>query len=168
VDDNDRELPAYEVGEIVETGDVFSIHGYWQRPEINNEVYKNEWFHSGDLGYLDSDGYLYVVDRKQDLIITGGANIYPVEIEEVLYTHPAVALAAVIGIPDEVKGELAKAYIVLKESMTAIEEDIIDYVRGKIAKFKAPRIVEFVDSLPQGPTGKILKRELRSSVLKKP
>ncbi len=166
VDDDDRELPANEVGEIVEKGDVFSIHGYWQRPEINREIYRNGWFHSGDLGYLDADGYLYVVDRKQDLIITGGANIYPVEIEEVLYTHPAVALAAVIGIPDEVKGELAKAYIVLKEGMTATEKDIIDFVRGKIAKFKAPRMVEFVDSLPQGPTGKILKRELRMGVLK--
>jgi len=166
VDDNDRELPADEVGEIVEKGDVFSIHGYWQRPEINKEVYRNDWFHSGDLGYLDSDGYLYVVDRKQDLIITGGANIYPVEIEEVLYTHPAVALAAVIGIPDDVKGELAKAYIVLKENMTATEKEIIDFVRGKIAKFKAPRMVEFMESLPQGPTGKILKRELRANVLK--
>ncbi len=166
VDDSDRELAPGEVGEIVEKGDVFSIHGYWQRPEINKEVYKNGWFHSGDLGYLDSDGYLYVVDRKQDLIITGGANIYPVEIEEVLYTHPAVALAAVIGIPDDVKGELAKAFIVLKEGMTVTREDIIDFVRGKIAKFKAPRMVEFVDDLPQGPTGKILKRELRASILK--
>jgi long-chain acyl-CoA synthetase len=166
VDDNDRELPANEVGEIVEKGDVFSIHGYWQRPEINKEVYRNDWFHSGDLGYLDSDGYLYVVDRKQDLIITGGANIYPVEIEEVLYTHPAVALAAVIGIPDDVKGELAKAYIVLKENVTATEKEIIDFVRGKIAKFKAPRLVEFTNSLPQGPTGKILKRQLRANVLK--
>jgi len=167
VDDNDRELPVNEVGEIVEKGDVFSTHGYWQQPEINKEVYRNGWFHSGDLGYLDSDGYLYVVDRKQDLIITGGANIYPVEIEEVLYTHPAVALAAVIGIPDEVKGELAKAYIVLKEGMTATEKDIINFVRGKIAKFKAPRMVEFIDALPQGPTGKILKRELRASELNK-
>ena len=165
VDDRDRELPPGEVGEIVETGDVFSIHGYWQRPEINQEVYITGWFHSGDLGYLDADGYLYVVDRKQDLIITGGANIYPVEIEEVLYTHPAVALAAVIGVPDDVKGELARAYIVLKKDMTATEQEIIDFVRGRIAKFKAPRMVEFVDALPQGPTGKILKRELRARVL---
>ncbi|UCD80246.1 MAG: long-chain-fatty-acid--CoA ligase [Desulfobacterales bacterium] len=166
VDDDLRELPTGEVGEIVEKGDVFSIHGYWNRPEINREVYKEGWFRSGDLGYLDQDGYLYVVDRKQDLIITGGANIYPVEVEEVLYTHPAVALAAVIGIPDEVKGELAKAYIVLKEGMHATEDEIIEFVRTKIAKFKAPRMVEFVKSLPQGPTGKILKRELRAKVKK--
>lgn len=167
VDDNFVELPAREVGEIVEKGDVFSIHGYWRRPEINEETYKRGWFHSGDLGYVDEDGYLYVVDRKQDLIITGGANIYPVEVEEILYTHPAVALTAVIGIPDEVKGELAKAYIVLKEGARASEQEIIDYVRGRIAKYKAPRMVEFVKALPQGPTGKILKRELRAKVLKK-
>jgi long-chain acyl-CoA synthetase len=167
VDDNFVELPPNEVGEIVEKGDVFSIHGYWKRPEINEEAYREGWFHSGDLGYVDEDGYLYVVDRKQDLIITGGANIYPVEVEETLYTHPAVALAAVIGIPDEVKGELAKAYIVLKEGTTATEKEIIDYVRGGIAKYKAPRMVEFMETLPQGPTGKILKRELREEVFKK-
>jgi len=167
VDDNDVELPPRKVGEIVEKGDAFSIHGYWKRPEINAEVYKGGWFHSGDLGYVDEDGYLYVVDRKQDLIITGGANIYPVEVEEVLYTHSAVALAAVIGIPDEVKGELAKAYIVLKKGATATEKEMIDYVRERIAKYKAPKMVEFVDSLPQGPTGKILKKELRAKILKK-
>ena len=112
-------------------------------------------------------GTLIVVDRKQDLIITGGQNIYPVEIEEILYTHPSVALAAVIGLPDEVKGELAKAYIVVKEGAQATEGEIIEYVKTHIAKYKAPRMVEFVDSLPQGPTGKILKRELRTKVLKR-
>jgi len=129
-------------------------------------VYRNGWFHSGDLGYVDQDGYLYVVDRKQDLIITGGYNIYPVEVEDVLYTNPKVALAAVIGIPDPAKGEIAKAYIVLKSGEQATEDEIINFVRGKIAKFKAPRSVEFVRSLPQGPTGKILKRELRKQVAK--
>ena len=167
VNDNFIELPAGEVGEIAEKGDVFSIHGYWKRPEINKEVYKQGWFHSGDLGYVDEDGYLYVVDRKQDLIITGGANIYPVEVEEVLYTHPAIALAAVIGIPDSVKGELAVAYVVLKAGASATERDIIDFVRSRIAKYKAPRRVEFVNSLPQGPTGKILKRELRAKLANK-
>jgi long-chain acyl-CoA synthetase len=166
VDDNYAELPPGKVGEILEKGDVFSVHGYWRRPEINSETYKEGWFCSGDLGYVDEDGYLYVVDRKQDLIITGGQNIYPVETEEVLYTHPAVALAAVIGVPDEIKGELAKAFIVLKEGCSATEADIIEYVRNKIAKFKAPRMVEFVNSLPQGPTGKILKRKLRAEISK--
>ena len=138
---------------------------YWRRPEINSDTYKKGWFCRGDLGYVDEDGYLYVVDRKQDLIITGGQNIYPVETEEVIYTHPAVAMAAIIGVPDEIKGELAKAYIVLKEGCSSTEADIIEYVRNKIAKFKAPRMVEFVNSLPQQPTGKILKRKLRAEIL---
>lgn len=167
VDDDDNELPVGKTGEITIKGDCFSIHGYLNRPEVNADVYRGGWFHSGDLGYLDKDGYLYVVDRKQDLIITGGQNIYPAEVEEELYTHPKVALAAVIGIPDTDKGELAKAYIVLKKGQTATEKEIIDYVRTRIAKFKAPRLVEFVESLPQGPTGKILKRELREMVKKK-
>jgi long-chain acyl-CoA synthetase len=166
VGDNEQDLEPGEVGEIVEKGDAFSVHGYWNRPEVNREVYRNGWFHSGDLGYVDQDGYLYVVDRKQDLIITGGYNIYPVEVEDVLYTNPKVALAAVIGIPDPAKGEIAKAYIVLKSGEQATEDEMINFVRGKIAKFKAPRSVEFVQSLPQGPTGKILKRELRNQVEK--
>lgn len=166
VDENFAELPPGKIGEIVQKGDVFSVHGYWHRPEINTETYKEGWFCSGDLGYVDEDGYLYVVDRKQDLIITGGQNIYPVEIEEILYTHPSVALAAVIGVPDEIKGELSKAYIVLKADCSSTEADIIEYVKSKIAKFKAPKMVEFVSSLPQGPTGKILKRKLRARILK--
>jgi long-chain acyl-CoA synthetase len=161
-DDEDQPLPPGEIGEVVERGEVFSVHGYWNRPEANKEVFRGGWFHSGDLGYLDEDGYLYIVDRKQDLIITGGQNIYPAEVEEILYQHPAVALAAVVGVPDPVRGELAKAYIVLKEGTSAGEREIIDFVRGRIAKFKAPRMVEFVKELPLGPTGKILKRELRN------
>ncbi len=165
VDDRDNELGPGEVGEIAEKGDAFSPHGYWNRPDANAEVYRNGWFHSGDLGYLDDDGYLYLVDRKQDLIITGGYNIYPTEVEDVLCAHPKVELAAVIGIPDKTKGELAKAYIILKDGQSATEQEIIDYTRGKMAKFKAPRMVEFVESLPLGPTGKLLKRELKEKVL---
>jgi long-chain acyl-CoA synthetase len=164
VSDGGEEMPAGEVGEIVEKGDAFSIHRYWNRPEVNEEVYRGGWFHSGDLGYVDQDGYLYVVDRKQDLIITGGANIYPAEVEGILYSHPKVVMAAVVGVPDPVKGELAKAYIVLKKGEVATEEEIIQFTRQRIAKYKAPRSVEFVESLPQGPTGKILKRELRDQV----
>ncbi len=100
-DDNDNEVPTGQTGEIVLKGDGFSIHGYLNRPEVNAAVYRNGWFHSGDLGYVDSDGYLYVVDRKQDLIITGGQNIYPAEVEEALYTHPKVEIACVIGVPSE-------------------------------------------------------------------
>ncbi|HPQ44663.1 MAG TPA: AMP-binding protein [Syntrophales bacterium] len=166
VDDNGNEVPVGQVGEIIEYGNVFSIHGYINAPEKNAEVYRDKWFYSGDLGYVDTDGYLYIAGRKQELIITGGQNIYPSEVEEVLYTNPKVALAAVIGIPDKIKGELAKAYIVLQKGESAEEQEIIDYVRARMAKFKAPRMVEFVDSLPQGPTGKILKRELKERVLK--
>lgn len=160
-DENGNEMPNGTVGEIVLKGDAFSIHGYHNRPEVNKEVNCNGWFHSGDLGYLDEDGYLFVVDRKNDLIITGGQNIYPAEVEKELYTHPKVALAAIVGVPDPLKGEIAKAYVVLKQGATATEKEMIDYVRGRIAKYKAPRQVEFVESLPQGPTGKILKRVLR-------
>ncbi len=164
VSDEDEELPAGAIGEVAERGDTHSIHGYWNRPDVNARVYRGGWFHTGDLGYLDEDGYLFLVDRKNDLIITGGTNIYPAEIEEVLYANPKVALAAVIGVPDKLKGELPKAFIVLKKGVTCTESEIIDFVRSRIAKYKAPRIVEFVDSLPQGPSGKILKRELRKSL----
>lgn len=164
VSDDDRELPPGEIGEIIEKGDAFSVHRYWNRPEINREVYRNGWFHSGDLGYVDEHGYLFVIDRKQDLIITGGANIYPAEVETVLHTHPKVAMAAVVGVPDALKGELAKAFIVLKKGQSATEAEIIEFARDRMAKYKAPRLVEFVESLPQGPTGKILKRELRSKI----
>jgi long-chain acyl-CoA synthetase len=160
-DDNDQELPCGEVGEIVERGDAFSVHGYWKNPQVNQDVYRNGWFHSGDLGYLDHNGYLYVVGRSQDLIITGGQNIYPAEIEEVLHSHPKVSMAVVVGVPDPIKGELAKAYIVLTKGESATEREIIDYVRNSMAKYKAPRMVEFVNSLPVGPTGKILRRKLK-------
>ena len=166
VDDNDQEVATGVVGEICDKGDNHSIHCYWNNPEANAKSYRGGWFHSGDLGYIDKDGYLYITDRKADLIITGGQNIYPVEVEEVLYTNPKVAMAAVIGIPDKVKGELAKAFIVLKPGETSTENEIIQFVRERMAKFKAPRMVEFVKSLPQGPTGKILKRELKEQVLK--
>ncbi len=166
VDDDGNDLPPGQVGEILEKGDVFSVHRYWRLEDINRQVYKDGWFHSGDLGFMDEDGYLYVVDRKQDLIITGGQNIYPVEVEEVLYTNPKVSLAAVVGVPDKKKGELARAYVVLKEGEKATEEEIINYVRERIAKYKAPRSVVFVESMPLGPTGKILKRVLRDQLRK--
>lgn len=167
VDVEGKEQPPGQVGEILEKGKVFSAHGYWQKDAVNREVFRNGWFHSGDLGYLDEDGYLYIVDRKQDLIITGGQNIYPVEVEDALYTNPKISLAAVIGINDERKGELAKAYIVLKEGEKATEKEMINYVRERIAKYKAPRVVEFVQELPQGPTGKILKRLLKEREMRK-
>jgi long-chain acyl-CoA synthetase len=141
------------------------MKGYYNNPKGTTEAIRNEWLHTGDMGRFDSDGYLYVVDRKKDMIITGGYNIYPAEIENVLFKNPKVAMATVIGVPDEVKGEIAKAYIVLKEGQSASEQEIIEFCRERIAKYKAPRAVEFRDMLPTTPTGKILKRALREEVL---
>ncbi|RJP22739.1 MAG: long-chain fatty acid--CoA ligase [Candidatus Abyssobacteria bacterium SURF_5] len=164
VDEKDRDMPVGEVGEIIIRGKNV-MKGYYNNQKATAETMRNGWLHTGDMGNFDSDGYLYVVDRKKDLIITGGYNIYPAEIENVLYKHPAVAMATVIGVPDEIKGEIAKAYVVLKEGQTVTEKEIIDFCRERIAKYKAPRAVEFRETLPTTPTGKILKRELRNQVL---
>jgi len=164
VGEDDRDVSDGEVGEIIIRGKNV-MKGYYNRPEATAEAMKDEWLHTGDMGRFDSDGYLYVVDRKKDLIITGGYNIYPAEVENALYKNPKIAMATVIGIPHEIKGEIAKAYVVLKEGETASEEEIITFCRERIAKYKAPRAVEFRDTLPTTPTGKILKRELREEVL---
>jgi long-chain acyl-CoA synthetase len=119
------------------------------------------WLHTGDVGYYDEQGYVYIADRKKDMIISGGENIYPREIEEVLYRHPAVAETAVIGIPDEVWIERVHALVVLKEGQSSKEDEIMAFCKNHLARFKAPKSVEFVESLPKNPQGKILKRELR-------
>ncbi len=137
------------------------MKGYYKRPEANAEAIKQGWFSTGDIATRDDDGYYYIVDRKKDMLIRGGFNVYPREVEEVLYAHPAVAEAAVIGVPHESHGEEVKAVIALKEGQSATEQDIIDYCKQHLAAYKYPRIVEFMSALPKGPTGKILKRELR-------
>jgi long-chain acyl-CoA synthetase len=137
------------------------MKGYYKKPEANEEAFKGGWFHSGDVGTRDEDGYYFVVDRKKDMIIRGGFNVYPREIEEVLYGHPAVAEAAVIGVPHESHGEEVKAVIALKAGQSTTQEAIIAYCKEKLAAFKYPRIVEIIDTLPKGPTGKILKREMK-------
>ena len=147
------------VGEVVIRG--FNVmNGYYGNPLATAEAFAGGWFHSGDLGYLDEDGYLFIVDRLKELIIRGGYNVYPREVEEVLYTHPAVAEAAVIGIKDDKMGEEIKAFVALKAGHTATAEEIIAFVRDRLAAYKYPRSLEFVDSLPKGATGKILKKEL--------
>ena len=160
-DENDNELPPGELGEIVIRGPNV-MKGYLGREEDTKEALRSGWLHSGDIGYYDEEGYFYIVDRVKDMINVAGFKVYPREVEEVLFKHPAVKEAAVIGVPDPVKGEGVKAYIVLKEGMEMSEEDIIDYCKARIASFKAPRCVEFIDSLPKSPSGKILKKELRA------
>ena len=163
VDEDDKPLPPGEehVGEIVIRGHNI-MKGYYNKPEATAEAFKNGWFHSGDLAYRDEDGYLFIVDRKKDLVIRGGYNVYPREIEEVLYEHPAVAEAAVIGKPDPKLGEEVLAFVALKPGAAADEDELIAYTKDKLAAYKYPREVRIVDELPKGPTGKILKKELRS------
>jgi long-chain acyl-CoA synthetase len=137
------------------------MKGYYKKPEATAEVLHNGWFHTGDLAYRDEDGYLFIVDRLKDLVIRGGYNVYPREIEEVLYAHPAVAEAAVVGRPDERLGEEVVACVTLKPGATAKAEELITYCKEWLAAYKYPREVRILTELPKGPTGKILKRELR-------
>jgi acyl-CoA synthetase (AMP-forming)/AMP-acid ligase II len=160
VDADGVPLPPGEVGEIVVRGDCV-MKGYWNRLEATASAIRDGWFHSGDAGYFDERGYLYIYDRVKDMIVSGAENVYPAEVESVLFAHPAVADAAVIGVPDERWGETVKAVVVLAPGAQATADEIIDFCRDKIAGYKRPRSVDFVDALPRNPTGKILKRELR-------
>jgi long-chain acyl-CoA synthetase len=162
MDDNDNELPQGQVGEIVIRGHNV-MKGYYKKPDATAEAMKNEWFHTGDLAYVDEEGYFFIVDRKKDMIIRGGYNVYPREVEEVLYQHPAVREAAVIGVPDPKMGEDVKAFVSLKPGVSAESQEIIDFVKGKVAAYKYPRELVIMDDLPKGPTGKLLKRELRNN-----
>lgn len=148
------------IGEIAVKGHNV-MKGYWGRLEDTAEAIRDGWFHTGDLARVDEDGYFYIVDRKKDVIIRGGYNVYPREVEEVLYEHPAVAEAAVVGIPDAHLGEEVGAAVALRPKVTATPQELVDHVRGQLAAYKYPRHVWIVDALPKGPTGKILKREIR-------
>jgi long-chain acyl-CoA synthetase len=160
-DPDDRELPAPEVGELVIRG-YNVMKGYYKRPEATREAFRNGWFHTGDLGRKDADGFLYIVDRKKDMIIRGGFNVYPREVEEVLYGHPAVAEAAVIGVPDPEYGEEVKAYVALKTPGAVSADEIRAYCKERLAASKYPRVIEVLAALPKGSTGKILRKELRA------
>ena len=162
VDESEVELEPGEenVGEIVIRGHNI-MKGYYKNPEATAEAFKGGWFHTGDLAYKDKDGYLFIVDRKKDLIIRGGYNVYPREIEEVLYAHPAIAEAAVIGKPDDKLGEEVVAVVTVKAGASVTPEEVIAYCKEQMAAYKYPREVRIVDALPMGPTGKILKKELR-------
>jgi long-chain acyl-CoA synthetase len=159
VDENDEPVAQGEVGEIVIRGHNI-MKGYWQRPEATEEAMRGGWFHSGDMARTDEDGYFYIVDRKKDLIIRGGYNVYPREVEEVLYEHPKIREAAVVGVPHDEWGEEIGAAVVLHEGEELGPDEVSAYVKERIAAYKYPRVVWFLDDLPKGPTGKILKREI--------
>jgi long-chain acyl-CoA synthetase len=159
VDDNDNDVPTGCLGEIVLRGENI-LKGYYKSPEATKNAFRNGWFHTGDIGYRDQDGFYYIVDRKSDMIIRGGENIYPREIDEVLYQHPSVAAAAVVGMPDELYGEEVAAFVVLREGSEVSEEQLIEFCKGRLADYKCPKTVRLVKDIPKGPTGKLLKREL--------
>jgi long-chain acyl-CoA synthetase len=159
-DDDGNEVPQGEVGEIVIRGHNV-MKGYWDRPDATaNAITEDGWFRTGDMANMDEDGYFFIVDRKKDLIIRGGYNVYPRELEEVLYEHPAVQEAAVVGVPDESLGEEVGAAVVLRQGESLEPQELKSYVKEQVAAYKYPRKVWFVDELPKGPTGKILKREI--------
>lgn len=158
-DDYDKEVADGELGEIVLRGENI-LKGYFKNPEATEKAFRNGWFHTGDVGYRDQEGFFYIVDRKSDMIIRGGENIYPREIDEVLYQHPAVAAAATIGIPDPLYGEEVTAFIVLKNGTEVTAEELIEHCRSELADYKCPKSIQIVKDIPKGPTGKLLKREL--------
>ncbi|MBI2231845.1 MAG: long-chain fatty acid--CoA ligase [Deltaproteobacteria bacterium] len=161
VDPEGHDLPQEELGEITIKGPNV-MQGYFRRPEETAQVMREGWFLTGDIGQTDADGYFYLVDRAKDMINVAGFKVWPREVEELLMKHPAVAEAAVIGIPDPDSGEAVKAFAVLKAGAPATEQELTEFCRTRIAVYKAPRFVEFIDALPRNPSGKILKRELRA------
>jgi len=159
-DQNDQELPAGQIGEIVIKGPCV-MKGYWHKPEETAEVLRNGWLYTGDIGYADEDGYIYLTERKKDLIIRGGENVYPKEVEDVLHNHPQVLEAGVVGVPDPVYGEEVKAFVVLKTAGSASGEELIDFCKKHLPTYKRPKSIQLMDSLPKSAVGKILRRELR-------
>jgi acyl-CoA synthetase (AMP-forming)/AMP-acid ligase II len=160
VNPKDTEVSCGEMGEVVVRSDVV-MKGYWHDPAATAETLRHGWLHSGDLGYMDRDGYLYLMDRSKDMIISGGENIYPREIEETLIQHPAVREVAVIGVPDEKWGESVKAVVSLVPGQTVTEEELINFCKARLASYKKPKSVDFIEQIPKNNYGKVMKRELR-------
>jgi fatty-acyl-CoA synthase len=154
------EVPRGAVGEVVIRSPVV-MKGYWNKPDATQAAIRDGWMRTGDAAYMDEDGYVFIYDRVKDMIVTGGENVYPAEVENALFGHPAIADAAVIGVPDDDWGEAVKAIVVLKSGAPRDAADIIAWARARIAHFKAPKSVDFVGSIPRNLTGKILRRELR-------
>jgi fatty-acyl-CoA synthase len=162
VDSNDRDVSpdGKSIGEIIVKGDGV-MEGYWRQPEASAEAFRGGWFHTGDMATLNEDGYFLIVDRKKDIIVSGGENISSLELEKAILAHPKVLEAGVIPIPDEKWGEVPKALVVLKPGVAATESELIEFCRTRISHYKCPRSIEFVDNLPKTATGKILKKDLR-------
>ena len=162
VDENGKPVAQGDVGEIMIRGSTL-MKAYWNKPDATKDSINGEgWFASGDAGYFDADGYLYIHDRVKDMIVSGGENVYPAEVENALFSFPAVADVAVIGVPDERWGEAVKACVVLKPGESATAEEIIAFAKTRIAGFKVPKSIDFINALPRNPSGKILRRELRA------
>jgi acyl-CoA synthetase (AMP-forming)/AMP-acid ligase II len=155
-----NELPPGEIGEIVIRGKCLMM-GYWKNPELTARTIRNGWYYTGDVGFMDAAGYLFLVDRKADMIVTGGENVYPKEVEDVLYQHQAVAMAAVVSAPDEKWGERVQAVVVLKPDQSTTEGELIAHCKQRLAGYKCPKAIEFSDKLPTTPVGKILRKDVK-------
>jgi acyl-CoA synthetase (AMP-forming)/AMP-acid ligase II len=164
VDDNDNPVPVHEVGEII-CQSPLATEGYYMNPEATSASFRDGWFYTGDLGYFDEEGYLFVVGRKKDMVKSGGISIYPIEIEGVLYKHPEVAEAAVIGVPDPEWGEAVKAVVVLKKGSSVSGEALMQFCKEQLAAYKVPKSVDRVSSLPHTEIGKVNKVKLKEMIL---
>ena len=165
VDEQGKPVKSGEIGEIIVKGPIV-MSGYWKRKDLTDEVIKGGWLYTGDLARVDKEGFVYIVDRKKDMFISGGENVYPAEIEKVLFSHPSILDAAVMGVEDKKWGEVGKAFIVLKDGQTLPPDDIYRYLKDKLAKYKIPKYIEFKETLPKTASGKILKRLLKENVLR--
>ena len=160
IETGETELPTGEHGEILIKGPQIMM-GYYKKPEETAKVLKDGWFYTGDIGCFDEDGYLKITDRKKDMIIAGGYNIYPVEVDGVLFDHPKILEACTIGVKDEYRGETVKAFVVVKAGETLTQEEVIEFCRKNLAAYKVPKMVEFIDELPKTAVGKVLRRKLK-------
>jgi acyl-CoA synthetase (AMP-forming)/AMP-acid ligase II len=161
LDQKGREVPSGEMGEIVSRGPNMML-GYWNQPEATRDAIKDGWLYTGDMGRFDEEGYLYVVDRVKDMILSGGENVYPAEVERIIREVPGVKDVAVVGIPHDKWGEVGKAFIEKKPGGTLRKDEVIQYCRSKLASYKVPKLIEYVDELPRNPSGKVLKKDLRT------